>query len=1204
MQLQSFVRYFLLIVLIGLSNTTKAQFIVTIIPSTLVLYNSNPVYIYSNPSSSLYTYQWLVSYGGPFTSISGPAGTSTPLIYTPTSSVCIIKLDVTYMGITSQSFSTTINVDYTTDTLVYFNTAVTDTLECAGGALNVAYNTSFPFQNGNIFTVQLSNATGSFANAVNIGSATATTGGNISCTIPANTPSGAGYRYRVIATSPADTSLADGNNMRIISGAVTATNLVCVGDTVKLAANDTGTGITYSWASPNGFTSTNNKIIKPSSAYSDSGAYYLTESAPGCSVKDTTHISLKVAPAKPVAGSNSAVCKGAAIDLTGSASTSGITWQWTGPNSFSSTAQNPGITPAVFADTGYYIVKVTLNGCTKADTTHVAVLPYPDTVYVTGKTTICAGDSLILNGNAPNAGVVYNWTGPNGINTGTQNIAIANATTINAGSYYLSASLGNSCALIDTINVQVLLRPALTLADTLQVCQGGSLSLSTGAPTTGVAYNWTGPGFTANTQNPVITGITTADSGKYFVTATANGCSTKDSTFVTVNATPVIGALTYSNPLCAGDSIKIICPVLPPLVTYSWAGPNGFTSVQQNVTIAGAIVANTGNYILTVTKNGCATSDTASVTVNPLPAKPVISSNSPVCASTLLSFNPVGTIGATYVWSGPTGFSSLIKNATRNVAVTDSGSYIVKATLNGCSASDTTHVIVSAAPANVTYSSNSPICVGDTLKVISNTTTTGVAYGWTGPNGYSTAQQNFNINNATAANAGKYALTLTYNACVLSDTVTVVVKPLPIVPVVGSNSPVCTGASLNLTATSSAGATFVWTGPNSFGSNTQNPSVSNVTIAAAGSYTAKATLNGCSVVTSTGSTTVTINVTPTGTATSNSPVCTGDTLQLTGNGTPAGVSYHWTGPNGFGSTQQNPALYHVLAAAAGTYSLSLSLNGCTATTTNTVSITPNTGAPVITIATPKDTVCGGDATVFTATASNAGSNPVYTWRINGATVFTGNPYTTTGLAEGNVVLCSIKSNAACQPVNTATSNSISMEVQASHPPPVTITVYPQVYNPGIKVTFTAISTGSSNCLSYQWRVNGVNITGATSSSFETYSLTKGDKVSLYIHSSCACTNPDTLLTNAIGLGVSSARILNGFSIYPNPAQKEVSITTTGNTLKATIAIYDMSGRVMLQQEVSFVNGEVRVPLSLAAGVYMVELVDKDGGKNIQRLSVL
>src|SRR5207237_5555673 len=63
------------------------------------------------------------------------------------------------------------------------------------------------------------------------------------------------------------------------------------------------------------------------------------------------------------------------------------------------------------------------------------------------------------------------------------------------------------------------------------------------------------------------------------------------------------------------------------------------------------------------------------------------------------------------------------------------------------------------------------------------------------------------------------------------------------------------------------------------------------------------------------------------TAGSNSPVCTGGSLSLTASG---GVSYSWTGPNGFVSLQQNPVVNNISSAAGGIYTVTVTTDaGCT-----------------------------------------------------------------------------------------------------------------------------------------------------------------------------------------------------------------------------------------------------------------------------------
>ncbi len=1093
------------------------------------------------------------------------------------------------------------------DTIVYMTAPFTDILQCAGNTVTLPYFTTFPFRTGNIFTVQLSNAAGSFASAVVIGSVTATSSGTISCTIPYGIPSGIGYRYRIISSSPSDTSLDDGKDIRIMSGHLTAVSPLCPGGSLVLLGQDLATGITYNWVGPNSLSATSVDIIRSNAPYADSGNYYLTEYTSECSVVDTFHVVIKIAPLKPVAGSNSAVCKGAVINLTSGPAFTGTTWHWTGPNSFNSLLQNPVRTPAIFADTGRYIVTATLNGCNIADTTHVVVLATPDTSYVTGKPILCIGDSLKLNGNVPNTGAICSWTGPNNFYATTRNISIANTGSSNSGTYYFTTSMGNVCVLQDTLNVQVLPRPVATLADTFSVCQANTLNIILRSSAAGVTYNWAGPNsFTSTTKNPSISNIPYVDSGKYIVSVANAGCLVTDSTYVTVASPPLAPILIYAGSICSGDSLNIIAPAQQSGSTWHWAGPGNYNSSQASISIPNATISNSGSYYLSIANGSCSINDTVNIIVKPLPTITGIATNSPLCAGATLSLASIDTAitGVRYSWTGPNGFIAAGKTTTRIVGAIDRGNYKVISTINGCSVSDSTFVTVNPLPAGITYSSNSPVCAGDTLKINSNSITSGAYFTWTGPNGTIYNQNSFVIPTATTAGGGRYALAISYNSCIVYDTLTVLIRPLPATPVAVSNSPLCAGATLNLTASdSTAGAGYVWTGPG-FSSMQQGPQISNITYADTGIYTVSAILNGCYSASPTIH--VALKPSPAGSAASNSPICAGDTLLLSASSSQLGVVYRWSGPLSFTSAHADTSVYNANTAATGTYSVLLSLNGCTTSLAVPVTIISSTGLPVVQISTATDTVCSLDNTIFIANAGNAGANAIYAWKINGRTALAGisNIFSTTTLRSGDVVSCTITSYGICRPVDTATSNGIKMYVQASHPPPVSIVVSPLNYAPGVFVTFTALTPEVTNCLSYQWRKNGIDIPGATTSSYKTYNVNMGDKISLYIHSTCACTRPDTLITNIISLTVGNVSSAGRYKIYPDPAHNEVTIERVYNNRTISIEIFDMAGRKMPLPEVHFVNNIAKVALSFPAGVYMLHLLDDTGISDIQRLVII
>ncbi|RYY38954.1 MAG: T9SS type A sorting domain-containing protein [Chitinophagaceae bacterium] len=124
------------------------------------------------------------------------------------------------------------------------------TVYCAGATLSVPFTATGSFDTSNLFSAELSSASGSFGSPVVIGTVQAMASGSINATIPSGTTNGAGYRIRVVASSPAVTGPDNGSNLTInappilnVSGATT----LCTGGTTTLVAS----GATqYSW-SPN-----------------------------------------------------------------------------------------------------------------------------------------------------------------------------------------------------------------------------------------------------------------------------------------------------------------------------------------------------------------------------------------------------------------------------------------------------------------------------------------------------------------------------------------------------------------------------------------------------------------------------------------------------------------------------------------------------------------------------------------------------------------------------------------------------------------------------------------------------------------------------------------------------------------------------------------------------------------------------------------
>jgi hypothetical protein len=117
----------------------------------------------------------------------------------------------------------------------------------------------------------------------------------------------------------------------------------------------------------------------------------------------------------------------------------------------------------------------------------------------------------------------------------------------------------------------------------------------------------------------------------------------------------------------------------------------------------------------------------------------------------------------------------------------------------------------------------------------------------------------------TLSGTTTYYVTETSGAgCVgLASAVTGTVNAIPSAPTAGNNGPVCPGATLSLAASTVSGATYAWTGPNSFASSLQNPNISNATTAATGAYYCTATVSGCTSAAGSTSATVSDTTPPT-----------------------------------------------------------------------------------------------------------------------------------------------------------------------------------------------------------------------------------------------------------------------------------------------------------------------------------------------------
>jgi hypothetical protein len=244
----------------------------------------------------------------------------------------------------------------------------------------------------------------------------------------------------------------------------------------------------------------------------------------------------------------------------------------------------------------------------------------------------------------------------------------------------------------------------LSAITTQVVCEGAPATFSVAEITNAAveyewqektaATDWAPVENNPNTYTYTTPNTTVEDSGKFFrvIVRPSNpansNCkiSISRKALLTVDNLPV-PEISSNSPVCEGSDIQLTSSPISG-GTYQWAGPNGFTSSEQNPVIPNATQANAGDYSLVVTNaNGCSSNpQKVTLQVNNLPV-PVLSSNSPVCEGSDIELTSSTISGGTYQWLGPNGFNSSEQNPViPNANQANAGDYsLVVTNTNGCS---------------------------------------------------------------------------------------------------------------------------------------------------------------------------------------------------------------------------------------------------------------------------------------------------------------------------------------------------------------------------------------------------------------------------------------------------------------------------------------------------------------------------------------
>lgn len=523
-------------------------------------------------------------------------------------------------------------------------------------------------------------------------------------------------------------------------------------------------------------------------------------------------------PTVTVAPSNSLNCSFSSVTLNTTANGQINSWNWVGPNNFSSTVQNPSVNTA-----GTYTVTATdAAGCSGTATIAVASDYNAPTITASVDHDInCDNPSatITVSSNGLSSATI---SGPGGffVQGFSADVTVGGVYTITATSS-TNGCLGNAQVTVNS-NKTV---PSATASNTGPItCITPSVQLIASSNTAGVQFQWSGP---------CVNGTQAFCPGVFTVTVSnpANGCTSTASTTVFAELKlPVVTAI---------DAI-ITCdhPTVPLTANasagaaLSWTGP---CVVSNNPAMANCA----GTYTVTATgANGCTNTDIAVVTEDKqapnisFPALPTLTCAAP-CATLTVPNLP----GLEFIYLG-----QVVPSGT-SIQFCEPGllPFTVRSLVNGCIKDyqlaidqDIVPPVVDAGQGK-TLSCNSP-----SVQLDGSVSPVNAQVLWTGQGFTSSVlQPEVNV-------AGTYTLTATNvdNGCTASDVVTVTSDPsLPNVDPTASGVLNCNNSTVQLSSgNNDPGAVYVWT-PASGLSCTNCP---NPTASAPGVYTVVVTVGACS----------------------------------------------------------------------------------------------------------------------------------------------------------------------------------------------------------------------------------------------------------------------------------------------------------------------------------------------------------------------
>jgi|GEM_PF-2745600 len=901
----------------------------------------------------------------------------------------------------------------------------------------------------------------------------------------------------------------------------------------------------------------------------------------------------------------------------------------------------------------------------------VTVLPIvtPHVIIATDTNSVCEGSMVTFTADTANGGSnpLIQWL-LNDNPVGSNSTTFSTDTLTDGDIIRCVLTNTDPCATppSDTSNtITMTVIPAVTptvsiTADNTEICAGTEVSFNATATNEGSSptYQWKKNDTNVGTNSDTYSSSALADDDVITCTLTSNAnCPlpenvTSSGITMTVNpvVTPAISIVADDTVICGVSDVTFTATITDGGTdpVFQWK-KNGMNVGTNSNTFTTALLTNGDVITCMLTSNAeCTTQDTITsagitMTLLPLLSPPSISinaDNTEICSGMAVTFTATDTNGGSspaYQWkkngtnvgtNSATYSSSTLANGDVITCTLTSNANCILSTNVVTSSGITMVVNPSVTPAISIAANNTEICAGTAVTFTATATNGGgnPVYQWK-KNGTNVGSNSATYSSTTLANDDVITCVLTSNATcvspasVTSSGITMTVNPVltPAISIAANNTEICAGTAVTFTATATNGGgnpVYQWkkNGTN-VGSN--SATYSSTTLVDDDVITCMLTSNAaCVSPASATSSGITMTVNPVLTpaisiAANNTEICAGTVVTFTATATNGGGNpvYQWK-KNGT-NVGVNSATYSSTALADDDVITCVLTSNATCTspasvTSSGITMTVNpTVIPIISIAADNEDICAGTEVIFTATATNGGSSPVYQWKKNGTNVGDDDAsYITSDLSDGDVITCVLTSNAACADPGAVTSSAITLTVNPMASPTISISADPETEAPNeTNVTFTATVIDEGDNPQYTWFRNGTNIPGINSVTYIALAGTDfmdGDTISACLISDATCALSDTAWSNELVMEISGVSIDNVnkdasalFSLYPNPNNGRFIIEGPASGRGSyNLSISNVLGQKVYTQTEQVNGNKLRVEIaagSLTPGIYFLEI---------------